>query len=86
MGIVSFLSFFVGMINAEFRCAANVISDFENERYLHLNPILGDLSFIIDQDFLILDPCGFDIRKSFSDANNSCLNCLIKTQASQDAA
>jgi hypothetical protein len=54
-------------------------SIFENKRHLQLDPILGDLSIIIDQDFLILDPRSFDILKSFMSANNSCLDCIIET-------
>jgi hypothetical protein len=40
----------------------------KNKRHLHLHTVLRDLSFVIEQNFLILDPCGFHLRKSFRGA------------------
>jgi len=54
-------------------------SIFEDKRHLHLDPILGDLSFIIDYNFLVLDPCGFNFPESFLGASNSCPDCIIET-------
>src|SRR4030042_5742741 len=54
-------------------------SVFENKGYFHLDAILGDMSFIIDEDFLILDPCSSDIGKSFLGARNSRLDRIIET-------
>ena len=44
---------------------------FEKKRHLHLHTVLRDLSFVIEQNFLILDPCGFQLRKSFPGAGKT---------------
>jgi hypothetical protein len=44
---------------------------FENKRHLHLHTVIRDLSFVVEQNFLILDPCGFHLRKSFPGAGEA---------------
>jgi hypothetical protein len=43
----------------------------KNKRHLHLHTVLRDLSFVIEQNFLILDPCGSDFFKSFPGASKT---------------
>ena len=52
---------------------------FENKRQLHLHTVLRDMDFVIEHNFLILDPCGADLRKSFPGANKARLDCIIET-------
>jgi hypothetical protein len=54
-------------------------SIFENKGYLHLDAILCDFSILIDDDFLVLDPCTADVLEGFVGAHNSCLDCIVKT-------
>ena len=52
---------------------------FEDKGYLHLNAILGDMTVVIDDDFLILDPGTSDMVKRFLGAFNPNLDGFIET-------
>jgi hypothetical protein len=52
---------------------------FESKRPLHLHTAIGDLSFVVEQNFLILNPCGSDLLKSFPGARKTRLDRIIES-------
>jgi hypothetical protein len=60
--------------------AEKLESVFENKGDLHLNPVLGDSTAIVNQDFLIFDPGAGDMFESFVGAGNPGFNGFIETE------
>jgi hypothetical protein len=52
---------------------------FENERNFHKNAVLGDFTFVVDDEFLVLNPRGFDVLQRFVCADKSLPDGRVET-------